>query len=110
MSLSVSGDHRPGGAVDPADPGERRAEPAELLPVQTAGRADGGERGATAAQSGCGPSAQRGGRQRDAPQQPETGRVNTTTTHNSHQQLRESQTPVDAAGERRGLNLRAHCR
>ena len=68
-----SGDHGPGGAADPAEPGERRAQPPELLPVQAAGRGHGGERGAPAAGRGRGPAAARGGRPRDAPQQPETG-------------------------------------
>ncbi len=71
----VSGDHGSGGAADAADAGERRAEPTELLPVQTAGRGHGRPRGETAAQAGRGAPAPGGGWPRDAPQQPETGRV-----------------------------------
>lgn len=70
----VSGDHRPGGAADSAESGERRVEPAELLPVQTAGRGLGREGGPAAAQPGSGPAEEGGGGPRDAPQQPETGR------------------------------------
>lgn len=72
LLLSV-GDHWPGGAADHVNPGERWAEPAELLLVQAAGWGLWWAGRPAAAQPGCGQAASGGGWPRDAPEQPETG-------------------------------------
>lgn len=70
----ASGDHWPGGAAHTAESGECWVEPPKLLPVQTTWWGIRWAWGPAAAQPGGGPAEEGGGRPRDAPQQPETGK------------------------------------